>query len=120
VQRWQTRILGGSQIRNEALEDFERVPGRECYSGIIDGRNAFPGGERVLGIPSDERPPRPALATLNRLEQKAGIVTDQLLVGRYRSLAIGQHLLRHRDDSIVGGEFEKRRTIGVDGHDSGA
>ena len=60
--------------------------------------------ERRARVPPDEREPAPALAVLDRFEQEAGAVTDELGVGRHRRLEIGQELGPDRDDGVVGGE----------------
>ena len=60
--------------------------------------------ERHRRAAADERPPAPALAVLDRLEQEAGLVTDQLDERRDRRLEIAEHLGPHGDDGVLGGE----------------
>ncbi len=53
------------------------------------------------GIPSDEREPAPVLAVLDRLEQEALAVADELGERRHGGFEISEHLAPHRYDRVV-------------------
>ena len=60
-----------------------------------------PGGERGQRVAADERPPAPpGLAVLDRLEQEAGAVADQPVVGGDGGGQVGEQLAPHGDDRV--------------------
>ena len=64
--------------------------------------------ERARRIAAEEREPAPAFGVLDRLEQEAFAVADELHERRQRRLEVGEHLAPDRHDRVVA--RERRRT----------
>ena len=70
---------------------------------------AAPGGQGGQRATADERIAAPALAALDRLEEEALPVADQIGEGGDRREGVGHDLAPHRDDGVLlgqGGELD--------------
>ena len=88
--------------RQQVLEHGEDA----LVAGHVDGQRAVDldppvaQQQRGDGIAADEREAAPALAVLDRLEQEARAVADELGVGRDRRLEVGEQLGPHGHDRV--------------------
>ena len=78
--------------------------------------------ERRRRVAADEREAAPSLAVLDRLEQEAGAVADELGVRRDRRLEVGEQLGPDRHDGVLarqGAELVARRSDAEPVHAAG-
>ena len=74
-----------------------------------------PCGQRGQRAPADEGVAAPALAALDRLEEEAVAVADQVGEGGHRGQGVGHHLAPHRDDGVLLGQGGELDRIGPEG-----
>ncbi len=118
VQRGQVlqrrRPPGGQQHLQCGEDALVERDARRQGAGHLDGATA--GGQRGDGVAPDERPPAPALAVLDGLEQEPRLVADQTGERRDRGGEVAQHLAPHRDDRVRPGQLPERVAVGAQGH----
>ena len=100
------RELGQPRAAEPGEQRFER--GQRTLVEWHVGRDVADGldlvaahDERQRGVATDEREAAPVLAVLDRLEQEALAVADQLHERRDRRLEVGQDLAPDRHDGVV-------------------
>ena len=103
VERWQlseARRAVPAQQRLDRRERaaIERDAGRDRAERLD---LVAPHDEREGRVPPDEREAAPVLTVLDRLEQEAVAVADELDERGHRRLEVGQHLAPDRDDGVL-------------------
>ena len=97
------RPVGREEVL-ERGEDARRRAARRSGSSPSTSTRPSRSTQRGDRVAPDEGEPAPALAVLDRLEQEARRVADELGVGRDRRLEVGEQLGPHRHDRVLAGE----------------
>ena len=105
VQRRQVVELRAGVLPEQGFERREHpLIGRDAVRQCsVEFDDAVAQHEHRRRVAADEREPRPAFGALDRLEQEAGSIADELDVGGDRRLEIGEQLGPHRDHRVFGG-----------------
>jgi hypothetical protein len=88
---------------NRGFEHRERVARWNLRLALSGGLTVV-ADQRELGVPTDERPPGPALPTFQRLEKEAVVVAYELLEDRHGGLPITEDLHGDGHHGMVLGE----------------
>ena len=111
-----SRELRCAVAREQRFERGQRAPvGRDSFDRVTAEPFDLSAAhhQRAGRRPADEREPTPALRVLDRLEQKAFSVADELDEHRERRLEIGEHFAPHRNDGVVARELDELGEAGL-------